>query len=204
MSLFVIAVVALWVYPFLTFWLIKKLKVSKNSFLSLTITSIIIVFFTLIKFSTISYFVDWLLFSVVIFTAWLWIWRGWNEGRRAYQILSKLIGIPLVMFNLFVGTVGVLGILMVISDIKPSSIKKLNNGLIYKEYLNGMLDSSNKMVKLYQPVLYLFEWEKDHKKYFWPDPGYYSKLSLEESADDKLILTVIENDSVIWRDEMKY
>lgn len=204
MDLFVIAILTLWIYPFLTFWMVKKSKLSQKLIMRLSLASTVILFSTLMKFSTVSYFVDWLLFSVIIFTAWILIWIGWNNRYRAYQILSKIIGIPMALLNIFIGTVGLIGILIEIGDIGPDSTQKLKNGHIYKVYMNGILDASNKVVKLYQPVLIVFEWEKDSKKYFWPDPGYSSKLSLDQSSNDTLMLTVIEKDSVIWRDEMKY
>lgn len=204
MGLFVIAILTLWIYPFLTFWMVKKSKLSQKLIIRLSLASTVILFSTFMKFSTVSYFVDWLLFSVIIFTAWILIWIGWNNRYRAYQILSKIIGIPMALLNIFIGTVGLIGILIEIGDIGPDSTQKLKNGHIYKVYMNGILDASNKVVKLYQPVLIVFELEKDSKKYFWPDPGYSSKLSLDQSSNDKLMLTVIEKDSVIWRDEMKY
>ncbi|NVK83106.1 MAG: hypothetical protein HWE21_02225 [Cytophagia bacterium] len=184
--------------------MVKKSKLSQKLIIRLSLASTVILFSTFMKFSTVSYFVDWLLFSVIIFTAWILIWIGWNNRYRAYQILSKIIGIPMALLNIFIGTVGLIGILIEIGDIGPDSTQKLKNGHIYKVYMNGILDASNKVVKLYQPVLIVFELEKDSKKYFWPDPGYSSKLSLDQSSNDKLMLTVIEKDSVIWRDEMKY
>lgn len=99
-------------------------------------------------------------------------------------------------------TIGFLFIALFSSESEPKSTKELSDGLIYKVYHKGIIDSSNKTIKVYRPILGIFEKELGSKNYSWTEYGYSNDVVLDQSQQGKLVLKVFEKDSLVWTDEM--
>ncbi|HCW07501.1 MAG TPA: hypothetical protein DGG95_09080 [Cytophagales bacterium] len=211
MSAWLIVLISLWVFPIVTFFLVKWSKNSKIENKIIVIISGVILLTTislLTEISTRSIETDWIFLTSYYLGICYFLWRIVNLKSKLVKILGYVLITITFSVGYLSGTIGVLGVGFVVSEFEPSKEDKLDSNLIYKETNLGNAVSHYRGIKVeifktfkYFPFL---ERRVSINKYYGK-PGW-SELTHSFDSNSKTVKLIVkknETDSEDWEAVIK-
>jgi hypothetical protein len=171
---FLIIITGLWLYPIISYFLLKLTK--KKPAVRKWIFYVSFVIFTLTlaglltSISTTLDFVDWLFLSSIYFTISLSLWWIQFQTNKILKFVGKIVICIVFGIGYFFASIGISGIGFIIDGYETFNEKWLGNGLIYKEngIGNALTDYRGKRVEIFKTIPWfpLIEWCIQEKEYF--------------------------------------
>jgi hypothetical protein len=184
--IWIITIFSIWFYPVIAFYLVKgtrdKLELRKKIIITVISVSLTAVFGLITGISTTSLEIDAVFVTSFYLLISLGLWTG-IQGRLKF-IRITCIALSILIFSLgyFMGTIGALGIGFIAGSFESSSIKRYDNGIIYKERPlgNAFTDLKGKEVEIYKTIgwLPIIEWRLTDRKYYTSET-YMNPLQVE-------------------------
>ncbi len=197
---------SLWTYPIISLLVLQLTKNKKALRMKIIYVSLLLSCITVlalfINISTTLSILDWLLLSGIYFSIALILWWTIFQPNAILKILATIAMIVIFGADYFLGTVGILGIGMAVSEFESDSEKWLADGIIYKEASmgNAVSDYRGKRIEIYKtiPWLPLIEWRIEKKDYlgFIYDQPFIVDYN---SHDNKIYLSNVRFDKN-WAD----
>ena len=168
-----IIVIGIWAYPFVGYFLVEK-SIKQPSFwkpIWVTSTGLVLlaIFGLSTNISTTVSAIDWFIVSCFYLLLCLGIWSTQFKTKMLTKVLGRIAMVVVFGIGYLMGTIGLLGIGLVLGEFTVHAEKWLGNGLIYKETSlgNAISDHRGKRVEIYQTISWLpiFEWQKQEKRY---------------------------------------
>jgi hypothetical protein len=211
----IIAVGAIWVYPFLSYFILKftknriplRYKILKWTF----IASILAVFGFLIEISFTLSTLNWFLFSTIYLSICHLLNITQFQSNKVIKIFGSIVSFFIYGLGFTIGSVGILGIGFIIGDVDIDEDIWLNNGLIYKQFNigNALSDNRGTRVEINKTISFfpLIEWKKQEKMY-WGVTTYENPINVryDESKRKIFLSKIVQNtDSLntVWKDSLK-
>ncbi|NBW35664.1 MAG: hypothetical protein EBR30_11740 [Cytophagia bacterium] len=215
MSILFIVLLSLWVYPLLTYFLIKLSRHNKflrNRIAGTTLLLIILITISLsLDISTTSIEVDWVLITIYYFGICLGIWRVVESGNKLIKISGYILMILFFGLGYFLGTIGVLGVGFAIGEYVPRKQNKITNCLSYKEIGlgNAVSDYRGLQVEIFEEFKYIPFIEKrvSTNRYFGMDLIRYEMIYTYDARSKTLHLKLNvpkeKNEDHSWAEKIK-
>lgn len=169
----IIILAALWLYPILSYFIIRLTK--NNAALLKKIVSTLCVFsiVSLVGFftniSTTASIIDWMLITTIYLLFLILLWLTQFQKRKFIKIIGLLILLVTIGLNYLLGTVGALGLAMVVGQLDVDKEQWFGDGIIVKQSTigNALTDYRGKKVEIYQTWKWLpiFEYRIQQKEY---------------------------------------
>ncbi|WP_293306139.1 hypothetical protein [Pedobacter sp. UBA5917] len=174
MNPFSITLTALWAYPILSliFFVFTKRK-PKTRIWVISISIALTVLTTLallLKISTISVSLNWLLVSGFYLSLSLILWWSQFQPNTFLKIVGALFMTGVFGIGYLSGTLGILGVGFIVADFETDTEKKWSDGIIYRERSigNAISDYRGTRIEIYKTVAWLpvFEYRITQKEYY--------------------------------------
>ncbi|MEI7484839.1 MAG: hypothetical protein WCK13_09040, partial [Ignavibacteriota bacterium] len=133
---------ALWAYPVISLIILWQTKnkptVRKGVFYVTSILTGISLLGLLTNISTTLSVIDWILVTIIYLSVSLLLWWTQFQTKKLLRISGVIIMIFIFGIGYLSGSIGALGIGLVVAADEPVSEKWLGNGLIYKQFSLGI------------------------------------------------------------------
>lgn len=191
---FQIVILGLWAYPVVAFsllWLTKKRSAMRRKiFLVSGFSAALTLLALLTHISTTSSILDWFMLST-LYLSWslLLIWTAFQK-KRLWKLLGVLAMLCSFSLGYISGTVGIVGVGLVIADYEVNSEKWLGDSLIYKETRvgNAISDYRATEVEIYRTISWIpiLEWREQKKVY--PNIVNYNNFDVDYRSKEDLVI----------------
>lgn len=174
MTIFLIILFALWVYPLISFIVIRQTRNKQKLrkwilYVSFTLTGLTLLGL-LTGVSTTSSIFDWLMVSNIYLSITHVLCWALFESNKLLNIVSFIAITCIYGVGFTYGSAGAVVIGFVISDYETKKEEWFDGGIIYKEFLVGNVIAQvrGRRVEIYKTLSWLpiIEWRKQKKEYF--------------------------------------
>lgn len=173
MGMFSIILIALWLYPLLALFVINRTKrylhLRKKVLLISSGSALLILLSMIIGISTRSLAIDCFLASTIYLSLLLLLLHIYSLKNQLVKVLSGFILIGILVIGYVSGSVGLLGVGLILNDFKVDRTIYLTNDLAFKQYDLGSAPGNYRGIKVSivkRPIwLPGLEYEVFNKKY---------------------------------------
>lgn len=174
MVIFIISILALWIYPLfglaITYRFKNKPKLKKWVYISSFSLSGIAIIGYLTQISTTSTAIDWFILSTLYLSTSLIICWIHSNRRLIVKIAAVILMIGVFGPGYLISTIGFLGLGFIVGEYETTNEKWMEDGIIYKEVTlgNAISDYKGKRVELFKTIPWfpIIEWKIQEKEYF--------------------------------------
>lgn len=164
---------ALWAYPVISLIILWQTKnkpaVRKGVFYVTFILTGISLLGLLTNISTTLSVIDWILVTSIYLSVSLVLWWTQFQTKKLLKISGVIIMVFIFGIGYISGSIGALGIGFVVATEEPVSEKWLGDGLIYKQFSQGIAFDEKRgvRVEIYKtiPWMPIIEWQAQKKEY---------------------------------------
>ena len=173
MTIFAITLFVLLTFPIISFFIVRgtknKPQIRKRIIRTLVCLHFISIFGLITHISTTSLEIDWILLMSIYLTLCILLWLGVFFNNIVIRILSILFMVCTFGSGYIFGTIGILGLGLIVYEYEPKAVKWLEDGIIYKEkwYGNAISNYRATEVEIYKtiPMLPIIEWRIQNRVY---------------------------------------
>lgn len=214
MSTWIIILISLWLYPFITQYLISRSR--NNNKLRQRIIILIFAWVLtttlalLTNVSTTSIEIDWIFITSYYFLICIALWLIVERKNKWIKVFGYTFMVIIFGFGYISGTVGILGVGFITAEHVPRTIEVLDNGLTYKEtgLGNAISDYRGVRIEIYKTYRFLpfLERELSFNEYYGMEFARYPVTYNYDKQTGILNLTLDTTDSdelINWNEQIK-
>lgn len=206
-------ILALWFYPTISYWIIRKTKDKPNArkkyFNGLFFSFFFVVLGYSIEVSFTSRIINWtgITLPFLLLSSLLWTTRELKQ--RAFRILGILSMVIVFGIGFLISTIGLLGLMFILGDYKPSIVKPISKELTYSEtgLGNAVSNYRGRRFEIHQKIKWMpiFKRRVASKEVFNNLMYYQDSISVNYHQEQKKIFLELKTGkeaNQIWRDTL--
>lgn len=161
MERWLIIIGALWLFPVIAIIAIRKCWPNKAIIKRLlgifTISSVVVIACMSLGISTSFSALNWIAFCSIYLTINLWLCTGCKHPNKWVKTPIKILTLIICAVGYLAGSIGVLGIGLVVGGYEPVAQQKVTSHIIYREYSlgNALTEGRGSRMSLYRTYFWL-------------------------------------------------